>query len=179
MWLVDAGVKMISEFKIAYIKHSELTTDMLNKIVWLKKQCWPYSIESQIKWIKDNIEEDDFHLCIEDSSGYLIGYLNLIYLKLKTDKVIEEVIGVGNVCVEKTFRGKNVGKLLMHICNYYISVQEKRGALLCKHELCQFYKKSGWIEFGGHVLLKGNNYNGLVMFDCLPDVSSIEIEKNF
>jgi len=179
MWLVGVESMMITEFRIKYVKNSLITSDILEKIIGLKKQYWHYSFESHKKWMKENINDDDYHLWIENNSGRILAYLNMIFFQVQFNKIFEEVVGVGNVCVSNEISGKGIGLLLMQICNYYVNYHEKRAILLCKKSLSYFYRKSGWNTFQGEVLFLGNDYNELVMLNELPSAINIAIERNF
>ncbi|MBH0230755.1 GNAT family N-acetyltransferase [Halobacillus yeomjeoni] len=170
---------MIKNFKVQYIKHVNISTEYIDEIIKLKNQYWNYPIKSHKKWINENINDDDYHLWIEDSSGDILAYLNLVFLKVKFDKRIEEVIGIGNVCVNKDKARSGIGLLLMQICNYYISCNEQRAILLCKKTLVDFYKKANWEEFTGDILLKNNIYSEILMFNNLPDESHLVIDREF
>ena len=169
---------IITDFKINYVKNSLLTSEILDKIIMLKDQYWHYPKESHEKWIQENLNDNDFHLWLENSSG-IFAYLNLVFLKIRFDARLEEVIGIGNVCVNREIAGNGIGLLLMQICNYYISCLDKRAVLLCKKRLSNFYIKSGWLEYPGRVVLKGNKYDELLMLNKLPNELYIEIERNF
>jgi predicted GNAT family N-acyltransferase len=170
---------MITSFRICCIKNGLISSDKHDKIIMLKDQYWHYPKESHEKWRQENLNDDDYHLWLENDSGVIFAYLNLVFLKIRIEKRNEEALGVGNVCVSKDFSGKGVGLLLMQICNYYISYHEKRALLLCKRSLSGFYRKSGWVEYQGTVILKGQEYSELLMFNKVVAESYIEIERNF
>jgi len=170
---------MINDFRIKYVNNSFVTSDMLERIIKLKMQHWHYTKASHEKWIQENLNDNEYHLWIEDNTGEIISYLNIVFLPVRLDNQLEQSIGIGNVCVDKNITGKGLGLLLMQICNYYISFYKMPSILLCKKDLFRFYSKSGWIKFSGEVVLKGNKYNELLMFNKRPEVSHVEIERNF
>jgi len=170
---------MINEFRVNYVKNSLIASDMIEKIIELKKQYWNYSSESHKKWIEDNINDDEYHLWIENKGGEILAYLNIVFLKIQFDDNFEEVIGIGNVCVNNKTSGKGIGLLLMQICNYYINCHEKRATLLCKKKLSSFYQKSGWKLFTGKVLFQGSKYKEILMLNELPDAVNVVIERNY
>jgi predicted GNAT family N-acyltransferase len=170
---------MISNFRVFLVRSVDITPEILGKIISLKRQHWKYSIESNEKWISENLNADDHHLWIENNSGEIIAYLNLVFLNVSFDGKIKKVLGIGNVCVAINESGKGIGYLLMLICNYYIRNIDMPAILLCKKTLSKFYKKTGWKEFNGNTTIKGKDYQELVMFIESPDVATIEIEKNF
>lgn len=170
---------MVNEFNVACIRHSDLAAGMLEAIIRLKGQYWKYPLESQRRWIRDNIEDGDLHLCIKNAQQHLIGYLNLVRVKIIVDGDVIKYCGVGNVCVDAKHRKRNFGTLLMSVCNYYLPFLEKRGVLLCAQGLAGFYEKAGWHRFGGRVLLRGNPYEKTVMFNYPATAELIEIERGF
>jgi predicted GNAT family N-acyltransferase len=170
---------MITNFIIRCEKNSLITRDILDKIIALKNQYWKYPKKSHEKWILENLYDDEYHLWIENSDGEIIAYLNIVFLNIRFDNRIENVIGIGNVCVDRTISGKGVGFLIMLISNYYILNIGKRAMLLCKRTLSKFYHKAGWIEFTGKVIIKGKDYKELLMFSKVPEANCIEIERLF
>lgn len=170
---------MITDFSIKYIQHSQLTNEMVEKIIKIKNQYWPYPEESQKKWLEVNLNDDDYHLCLENNDGQLLGYLNIVHFEIMLDEIKQEVEGVGNVSVHKSMAGQGIGLMLMQICNYYISVQKRKGILLCKKQLVDFYKKAGWSEFIGRVLLNNTSYDKSVMSYKLPEGRTLFLERTF
>ena len=170
---------MPSDFCVKCIKHPDLKEDILKEIIKLKVQHWDYTFEEHKEWIRKNIKDDDSHLLIEDSNGSVIAYLNIVSLTIRCDESDVKFKGIGNVCVNKLFLKKGVGLLLMDILNYFMKADDCKAVLLCKDALLNFYSKSGWKLFDKKVLLTGNVYNGVIMFNCDCDYSLIEIAQNF
>lgn len=170
---------MISKFKINYVSNAQISTDEHDKIIMIKNQYWQYSKESHERWRKENLNNEDGHLWLENDNGEIIAYLNFVFLQIRFETKTEDVIGIGNVCVDKESLGRGIGLLLMQICNYYILNYRKRSVLLCQKKLSKFYQKSGWIEYPGKVILNGSVFDGLAMFNRLPEDPSIIIERNF
>ena len=123
------------------VKHRDLSiTDSL-RIASLKDQHWQYGIESQIQWMKDNIEADDIHLMGVELEAGIISlkvYMTLINLTVQIDDQFIDCFGVGNVCVNKDSQHKGLGRALLKEAEKYISFHHKLGILLCKDALIPF-----------------------------------------
>lgn len=165
---------------IMLIKNSLLKRKLLNKIVLLKQQYWNYSNCEHKTWIKKNINNNDFHLCIFFSNEKLVAYLNIVNIQvILNNKKKLHYCGVGNVCVHKKYAGKGIGQLIMSACNCYIKKIGKPGVLLCSEKLRKFYELSGWLPFKGNAKVIGQEYKKLIMFTKIPNYNSIEIKRNF
>lgn len=169
----------IDEFNICCIEHSKIKDDMLDAIIRLKQQYWHYSYEQHKKWIHDNIDESEYHLVIMSSNNEVVAYLNIVKTNINYEGNIEEVMGVGNVCVDTKYSGQGIGQLLMNICNYYLDSFKIRAILLCQENLVKFYKKSGWMKYNGKVYLKKINLEGELMIKKPIVSSEISLERNF
>lgn len=116
---------------------------MLNEIIRIKSVAWDFPVDSQIKWIEENLKESDLHILFK-VGGEFVAYLNLIDLSLFVDNVQIKGWGVGNVCTK--IRGKGYGQLLMRKTNDLILESERIGLLFCKKELDKFYSSCSWIK---------------------------------
>lgn len=170
---------MINHFSINYVTNALITNEVHDKIITIKNQHWQYPKETHEKWRRDNLNDDDCHLWLENKTGEIFAYLNFVFLKARFDTRIEDIIGIGNVCVNKDLLGRGEGLLLMQICNYYISMHNKPALLLCKRKLSAFYEKSGWFEYQGKLLLKGDIFEESAMFNKLYKEELIQIERKF
>lgn len=169
----------IDGFNICCIEHSKITDDMLDAIIRLKQQYWHYSYEQHKKWIHDNIDESEYHLVIMSSNNEVVAYLNIVKTNINYEGNIEEVMGVGNVCVDTKYSGQGIGQLIMNICNYYLDSFNKRAILLCQEKLLKFYEKSGWLKYDGEVYLKGSLLAGELMIKKPLFSSKISLKRNF
>lgn len=170
---------MIDQYTIHVIENSKISNQEIDGIIRLKSQHWEYPEDSQKKWIKDNLSDDDFHLWIENSDRRVIAYLNMIHLEAIFDNKKMNIIGVGNVCVEKELAGKGIGKLLMSVGNYYINQDKSKSILLCKKSLREFYMKCGWEEFVGETSIRGEIFRGSVMLNFKSSENKIVLLRNF
>lgn len=170
---------MITDFYVRMVENSCLSNKEQQRIIMLKQQHWHHPMQSQINWMKENIRNGEYHLWLGQPDGQIIAYLNFVFLSVRFENRVEELVGIGNVCVDKALSGKGIGLLLMQICNYYIKCQDKKAVLLCRKDLVSFYKKSGWKEYLGSTVLLGKEYKESIMFSVLPEEKRVEIERNF
>ncbi|KUF42857.1 hypothetical protein AS361_05700 [Myroides marinus] len=129
--------------EIVIKEHSELSENLLLEIIEIKKVAWTYTTEQHLKWIKENLEEDDLHILLF-SSDELIGYSNLVRVESEVDSCISTIqfYGLGNVCTK--YVGKGHGRLLLEGINDLLIKRKEHGVLFCKVDLVCFYEKVGW-----------------------------------
>ena len=132
---------MESKFTYRLIKHSEISSDLIELICSLKKKRWNYSIESHKKWMLDNIQNDDYHLIVYENS-IPVAYMNLVEIEVIINGNVHNFKGIGNVCTVET--GKGYGNILMLMCNEVIINNNWKGVLICKNHLIAYYNKFGW-----------------------------------
>ena len=129
------------------VKHRDLSKEECLRIASLKDQHWQHGVESQIQWMKDNIEMDDIHLMGEELEAGIISlkaYMALINLTVQIDDQFVDCFGVGNVCVNKDSQHMGLGRTLLKEAEQYIKSHHKLGILLCKDALIPFYENNGW-----------------------------------
>jgi len=170
---------MINNLIVRYILQEELDDVMLEKIIALKQQHWNYTRDSHKQWIDENLYKNEFHLCVELSTGQIIAYLNVVNLEVFCNEKQTEFLGVGNVCVDKMFSGKGLGLLLIQIVDFFIRQIGKPAVLLCRKNLSEFYNKAGWHEFYGKTFLLGRLYSGGVFLNYNSDAAVFHIQRNF
>lgn len=167
------------KYVIDIIENKSLTFGKLNQIVSLKKQYWKYSHEEHIKWIHDNISENDYHLLLSDNSDNLLAYLNLVNVTINFGTDSQEYLGIGNVCVDIKVGAKGYGLLVMNLATFYLKQFAQPGILLCKQELNAFYQKTGWNIFVGNSFIANKlNHNSVFTTNKLV-ATEIYINKNF
>lgn len=169
----------INNFEIKFIENFKLNEDLIREIIRVKQHHWNYSYDEHKKWIDNNINHDEHHLIVLDSYSQVIAYLNIVKTSIIYNDIEEEVLGVGNVCVDKNYFGQGIGLLIMGICNYYLKSFDKRSILLCKSNLINFYEKSGWKKYEGKVFINDKEYNGELMFTDLIISNDVILTRNF
>ncbi len=166
------------------IKQKDLLMSEGLRIAYLKDEYWPYGLESQILWMRDNVAENDIHLMGEEQSAdeiKLLAYITLTNLQVLIDEKHLDYIGVGGVCVDKSCQHSGMGRLLMQEAERYISCQNKPGVLLCKDSLTPFYEKCGWrlLRFQS-AEVAGNKYeHNIMLLGKSCTCSNIIIDRNF
>lgn len=169
----------IEDFKICCIENSKMTDEMIGKVIGIKQYYWNYPHDEHKKWMQENIFNGEYHLIILGATNEIVAYLNIVKTIVDYNNIKEEVMGIGNVCVQNKMSGQGVGQLLMSVCNYYLNSFGKRAMLLCKEPLVKFYEKSGWIKYEGEVYIKNKEYKGATMFTERLDALRILTERNF
>ncbi len=167
--------------QIVTIKQSGLRDSDYDKIINLKSQYWKYAYESQIKWINDNICDDDIHVLLYDHN-HAAAYLTICHLECIMDGRENKAYGIGSVCVDQMLRGRGYGIRLVKKVNEMLIEMDEYAFLLCRPELISFYKKCGWYEIKSNKIMVNNrNYNEIVMsFNCdLNEFKSLLFNKNF
>lgn len=166
--------------KVILTSHKNSSDTDLKKIIELKNQHWNYSYQQHLEWINKNIDPNDYHLRIENADFEVIAYLNLVEILVAFENTSQEsYLGIGNVCVDNHFKGKGLGLFLMQTTNYFLKQLDRKGTLICKPQLHEFYSKSNWIKFDGHWSVNGNEINANIYFLESIKSNELKINKNF
>jgi len=129
--------------ELEIIKHRDiLFRDLLRAIV-VKSIAWPYPLENQVKWIIDNIDDEDEHVFLKEGLKD-IAYMNLVKITFSANDTDYMAFGIGNVCAAE--KGKGYGRELMNRVNDYLKETKNCGLLFCRDALVPFYKLYGWEE---------------------------------
>jgi len=126
---------------IKVIKHSDIDQDTLQEIVKIKQLSWNYSMEQHLLWIKDNLNNNDYHFLLFDNKEF-IAYMNLVEVNVNSNATSIPFLGIGNVC--SRYKGRGDGKKIMVEVNTFLKENSFYGLLFCKNHLVDFYKKFGW-----------------------------------
>lgn len=165
------------------VKHGDITIAEGLRIAELKNQHWPYGIDSQIHWMKINLQDDDIHLIGEENEECeaLKAYITLSQLRVDIDGESYDSIGIGGVCVDINLQHFGLGRQLVEKANAYIKHQDKLGILLCKDGLVDFYKKCGWslLRYQTSVIAGRNYEHNIMLLDINCSCSEIIINRNF
>lgn len=128
---------------IVVVKHKDILFKELLQVIDIKNKAWNHPIESQLRWIMDNLDDEDEHVFLRDGSKYL-AYLNLVKIVFTANDANYPAYGIGNVCA--TVRGKGYGRELMTRVNDYLKVKQHCGLLFCRDALVPFYNLYDWEE---------------------------------
>ena len=124
---------------IEIIRHSEATSENIDRAINLKQKAWSYPKESQIKWIQDNLREEDYHVFLL-RDGHDVAYLNMVSVNCIINGASMQCVGIGNVCSSVT----GGGKALLSCVNTYLLNNKLTGLLFCRDTVVGFYKKCNW-----------------------------------
>jgi len=128
-------------FDLILKPHKEISQSEITEIINIKSKAWPYSFDSQLEWIDNNLKATDIHVLLS-SNGEYVAYLNLIDIEIKLDNNIMNGYGIGNVCAAE--KGKGYGSKIIESANEYLLSMNRIGLLFCKDHLVDFYKRYGW-----------------------------------
>ncbi len=164
------------------VNHSNISAEQIKKIIDLKKQHWNYSEDEHLKWISQNINNNDYHLMVYNNvNNEILAYLNLVEVFITFDESSPiSYLGIGNVCVNKFLNRNGLGLLLMQITNFLLKQLNKEGCLICKPHLHNFYSKSNWIKFESDLYLNGLKVsNAGIYFSKKISSKTLTLSKNF
>lgn len=83
--------------ELEVIKHKDILFKDLRRAIDVKSVAWPFPFESQVKWIVDNIDDNDEHVFLKEGSQDL-AYMNLVSIAFTANDTDYMAYGIGNVC---------------------------------------------------------------------------------
>ena len=90
--------------ELQLIRHNDILFRDILRVISVKSVAWPYPIESQIKWIIDNMRTNDIHAFIRENDVDK-AYMSLIPVVSLMNGHKEPFMGVGCVCSVNPGRG--------------------------------------------------------------------------
>ena len=159
-------------------RKKETPSKTLEDICSIKSKRWNYTQDQCKVWIEENLEEDDYHLCIYIKNN-IIAYMNFVFIEAKVNDSIIPFVGIGNVCTAES--GKGYGDLLMKEVNKIIVEMNWKGILFCKDELVPYYQKFSWELVPAHKI-QTDNFKGInfMVFNVSEDISNLQYDgRNF
>lgn len=129
--------------ELEVIKHRDILFKDVLRAIAVKTVAWPHPLESQVRWMLDNIDDNDEHIFLKDGSCDL-AYMNLVPITFIVNNTEYMAYGIGNVCAME--KGKGYGNELMRQVNAYLEEKRFAGLLFCKPALVPFYNKHGWVD---------------------------------
>lgn len=129
--------------ELEIIKHKDILFRDILRAIAVKSVAWPHPLESQIRWIVDNIGNNDEHVFLKEGSQDL-AYMNLVPITFLANYTRYMAYGIGNVCT--AIKGNGYGGELMRQVNEYLKQKRYSGLLFCKDVLVPFYKQYDWKE---------------------------------
>ncbi len=128
-------------FELRMVSHREISGELLEEVVSIKSKSWPFEHESQMKWMKKNLQDHDIHALLYLNES-IAAYLNIIIIDIKIDATFRKCYGIGNVCTFERNRGW--GKEIISHTNNFLTSENKMGLLFCKETHVNFYNKNKW-----------------------------------
>ena len=124
------------------ITHSDATSEDINQAIAVKQKVWPYPLESQKKWMEENLTSDDIHVFFF-FFGENVAYMNLVGIQVWINDKLFDGYGIGNVCA--SIKGRGYGNKLVKLTNSYLEENDKLGLLFCHTPLIKFYSGCSWV----------------------------------
>ena len=94
------------------IKHNDILFRDLLRAIAVKNVSWPHPVESQVKWVIDNMQPDDLYVFLKED-GADRAYMTLLPVKATLNGIETSFMGIGCVCSSK--HGVGLGKQLMEM----------------------------------------------------------------
>jgi predicted GNAT family N-acyltransferase len=129
--------------ELEIIKHRDILFRDLLRAIAVKSVAWPHPLESQVRWIVDNIDDNDEHVFLKNGSQDF-AYMNLVSVIFTANDTDYMAYGIGNVCAAE--KGQGYGRELMKRVNEYLKEKKRCGLLFCRDALVPFYELFGWEE---------------------------------
>lgn len=159
------------------IRHNDILFRDLLRAVAVKNVAWPHPVESQVKWIIDNMQPDDMHVFLKEN-GEDMAYMTLSPVTATVNGMETPFMGVGCVCAAE--RGAGLGNLLMGSVNTWLVDNNYKGLLFCKKKLVNFYTKNGWSVIDPAIVLFNTPHDGVyTMSYNNGDIKKIEYQDRF
>lgn len=158
--------------ELQIIKHNDILFRDVLRAIAVKSVAWPHPIESQLKWIVDNMEPEDMHVFLIEN-GIDVAYMTLSPVKGILNKQETNFLGIGCVCT--AVKGLGYGKRLMQGVNSYLEKNSFKGLLFCRDRVVKFYQKNYWqLIQPERVSLKESHEGGLTMVYNCEEVKSLD-----
>lgn len=163
-------------YSIQMIRQVDVDAAIIERAIVLKQRAWPYPKESQLIWIQNNLQEEDFHVFLLQD-GHDIAYLNMVNISCIINGACIRCVGIGNVCSSVSGGGKT---LLSHINSYLVN-NNLVGLLFCKDAVVGFYEKCDWKLISLEQVIQPNLLVGTnTMVYNVNNVDTIEYyDRNF
>lgn len=133
----------MNNIKLISTKTINLKKKQIISICKLKNTYWNWSISNQLKWFKKNVRKNDINNILE-LNGRLVGYTLLRRRKAIKEKKIINYYYFDTMIINKKFRKKGYGKILMEYNNKVLKNLKDHAFLTCLKKHISFYKKNNW-----------------------------------
>ena len=133
--------------KLLTFKTKNLSSSTKNKILTLKKKHYKFSLSSQKKWFKKNVNDNDIHIILTIDKkviGYNLLRENKCMIESGKKKILNTIFIFDTLIINKNFRNKGFSKIIMKKSNGIINTKKKLSILVCFKNLATFYKQFHW-----------------------------------
>ena len=147
-------------------KTKDLDIAIKKQILVLKNSHWTYGLDSQDKFFKNKIKNNDLHNLLFFKST-LIGYTCLRVRKYN-DGSKNKFLYFDTLVIKEKYRSKGFSKILMNFNNLIIEASKNPSHLVCKNEMVGFYTKHFW-KLSPEFLIEGtNSYDQCLSYNYKP-----------
>lgn len=164
-------------FNIRKVDHNDLRElQKIGKITFKETFGADNSNDDMAKYLKDSfsLEKLNAELNNPDSAFYfaeneneIIGYLKVNTGKAQTENILDNSFEIERIYVRSTFHGKSVGKLLFNKAKQLAKEKNVNEIWLGVWEenfkAIKFYEKNGFLVFGTHNFILGDDIQTDVM----------------
>lgn len=158
--------------ELQLIQHNSILFKDVLRAIAVKSAAWPYPVESQVKWIIDNMLPEDLHVFLTNE-GKDVAYMTLSPVKGILNGKETSFLGIGCVCA--AVKGMGYGKRLMQEVNSYLANNNFKGLLFCKEGVLEFYLKNKWqLISRDHIHFENLHEGVLTMVYNCEEVKSLE-----
>lgn len=163
---------------IEFINNYDISEGLKLQICEFKNRNWEYPVQSHLDWMDTHLRDDDIHLLLRDED-LLVAYLNMVRVNLEYDSRAVKALGVGNVCVDPTMKGRNYGRLIMSVADFYCRQNKMPGILFCQQKNVGFYKACNWIPYYGVVEVEGKSLQAYCFLNQEFSTRLISLNRDF
>jgi len=158
--------------ELQLIKHSEILFRDLLRGIAVKNVAWPHPVDSQVKWIIDNMRPEDYHVFLTED-GKDKAYMTLSPVEGEMNGKTVGFYGVGCVCTSS--KGEGYGGILLKKTNQFLLDKGVMGLLFCKKLLIPFYEKYDWTVVTHNKVFIPEEDPGVftMVFNC-PEIESLK-----
>lgn len=158
--------------ELEIIKHNDILFRDLLRGIAVKNVAWPHPIESQLKWIVNNMYPEDCHVFLT-GGGNDKAYMTLSPVEGEMNGIVTAFYGVGCVCTSS--KGEGFGGLLLKKTNGYLLEKDFKGLLFCKKQLIPFYEKYDWVVVPQNKIIMPEDAPAVLtmVYNC-PEIDSLK-----
>jgi GNAT superfamily N-acetyltransferase len=163
---------------IEFINNSDISEGLKLQICEFKNRNWEYPVQSHLDWMDTHLCDDDIHLLLKEDD-VPVAYLNMVCVNLEYDSRTVEALGIGNVCVDPAMKGRNYGRLIMSVADFYCRQNKMPGILFCQEKNVGFYRTCNWIPYDGDVEVEGKSLQAYCFLNQALSTRLLSVNRDF